>query len=1284
MTGEGSEYSRRKREEHREYSDEETDRIVRESIDEVRKEIEGKESSEPLELPEQVYDSERCVREAIEEVQQEEAERLRLKEQKELEDEQQEAKEPGEKPEEYDAERCVREAIAEVRQEEAERQRLREEREHTEMEKEEQLEVSREERKETAEKDDFEEFEERIIENFGEYGIDPEELKEHWRKKFEEEVQDELGEKSGKETQGEEDETSGHEKTVDGHYYYDDGSGQMYEVKMDSKESSGSETESSSDIQEVQETAPPESEQYENTESKRDAGDIESEDVTQPQETEDTIKERSKKREETEQEKSSEVETKEIKQVKEKAIQESTDEFSEQHDTDVKEESPEIQSTREKKSSEESISTPESETKPQSSETEELMESEDSQDAEEKGEEKSESREEEIWWEYEIEHGSLEDEAYKRYLKEVMDALPEEEQERFNKIIKEKVGTIEDFEELARKHGLDELLEDEEVMEEVRNYLKIRSILENEPDIDIEKLAEEMGIDVELAEEWSRGESEPYSLKKLLNLEAFYLWDEILRSHRERNHPRSREELDAIESDSKFKEDRLFQLEQDDAIAFVEIMTMRRRGDIERRIRNGREVYSRKQIMKLSKKYGVSAREIISWLRGISVPNLIDRISRRNRKQESSLDSANNKIEGTFDVPWEITTLTQFQLALLYHNELRFWETFDEQYEKVQNCFSGKLRRKPKILGKLEYLELKRSYELVKGSPLRISIETKQDIEKLQSKYGTLSSKDWEICKKYLEITDNWTLTIEELSSLYGISKAMVNRWRNGSEPPPIAKLRQWEEERILKEWSTLKEFQPMSRTSHISPRVELYNAPKQYRIGKQLEQRVKIIQGLRAKSDVVINTDDVAIGFDSGRIYFWEKSTSLDLIDLYRGSFFYFIDKNKLAQFVMNIKQTQNLNDSSKGLHGTLTHLNKILSQLFPQKHSETYINLRYNRIKGEQLRFLINLSTWSITDLEQSISKIAGVSGREGIANPRFPQGSKLETVLTRIVSIVISDCNLKSNGTITYHEPDIRRIRIVEKYLQALGDIQLKPTYDERTNHYVTYLSAVIGKALIRLGLTPGNKTIHNPGLFPLIFTFSWDTLCALIEELVPQDGSVKPNLIDWGHSHTLYIDTKEAGISFKLLISQEEVDFVKNHGKPYEHYKRLSMGKLEKFTKDKNRSISRIATKLLNNIYQNPNNLIEYEAQIATILGVKIVKKPVSVFYQKRTGAVTVAWVVRTANKIEALRLGMIAPPNDVRKRRVIQKSILDNPDTVDKILAEYAERGIKVRRWWNDE
>ncbi|MBN2230935.1 MAG: sigma-70 region 4 domain-containing protein, partial [Candidatus Thorarchaeota archaeon] len=218
--------------------------------------------------------------------------------------------------------------------------------------------------------------------------------------------------------------------------------------------------------------------------------------------------------------------------------------------------------------------------------------------------------------------------------------------EHFRECVRDEVETIEDFEELAKKHGLDELLEDEEVMEELRTYLDLRHRLEDEPERNIEELAEELGIDVELAQEWSKGESKPYSLKKLLDLEAFYLWDEILRAYHEQNLPQSREELEKIMRENpQLREDRLFVLERDDAIAWIEIMGMRRRGEIQKRIRNGREIYSRKQIMELSEKYRISASEIIKWLRGEHVPVLIKRT--RNRTKKKSIEKAK---QGKIDV----------------------------------------------------------------------------------------------------------------------------------------------------------------------------------------------------------------------------------------------------------------------------------------------------------------------------------------------------------------------------------------------------------------------------------------------------------------------------------------------------------------------------------------------------------------------------------------------------------------------------------------------------------
>ncbi len=1241
MTREGKEYGRRKREGSDE--DVETDRIVREIINEVRREIENEESPEPKEHPEHEYDPEQCVREVIKEIQQEEAERCRLEEQKESKEKPPETKEKVETSEEWDVDECVRTVIREVQEEEVERQRLREEREHAEMEKEQQIEASYESRKETADKDELDEYEKRIREGFEEHGIDPEEVQERWRKKFEEEVQDEMGEKSRKQTEGEDDEDTGQERTAEGRYYYDDGSGQVYEVQMDSKESSGSETEmeSSGEVQEKVEDPQPEiqedaevKKESKDTESKKYSGEVEPEKVTPTQETEDVVGEKSRKEVRPEQEEIPRVESEEIKQEKKETIKESAETSSEGHSEDTEETSQTPEKGREKSSS-----TPETNTKRK----QERTESEGSQDTEENVEEKSDSREKEIWTEYEIKYGSLEDENHKRAIREIKELLPEEEQEKFNESVREKVQTIEDFEDLARKHGLDEILEDEEVMEEIRNYLKVRRTLEQEPDTDIEELAEEMGIDAELAEEWSRGESEPYSLKKLLNLEAFYIWDEIIRSHREQNHPESREEVESIlESNSELKEDRLFPLEQDDAIAYVEIMAMRRRGEIQRRIRNGREVYSRKQIMELSKKYSISAHEIISWLRGISVPNFIKRVSKENQKQESSLGSANDKIEGTLErehIPWIIKTMTQFQLAIQYHNELRFWETFDKQYEMVRDYLNGKTHRKPKLLKKLETLGLRRAYEETLGCSPQVKIDSMDDVERLHAKYKTLTKKDRETCQKYFDVIENSSLSDKTLAKQYGISKQKASRWRNRIEPPPISKLRRMEEDRILDDWANRKEF-----------------AGTLYLIAKSHEQTETVNQ---------------------------TKSGELDLIDLCENVYFYFATKDRLAKFLMNIKRYLGL-DSDLGLHNTVQRLNKILTKAFPENKSKKFISLRYNRIKGAYLKVLLKLSTWSTDDLEKSISRITDITGRSSnISNPRFLQGKELEVVLSRIIAIVISDSHLRSNGAIIYHEPDLRRIRIVEKYLQNLGNITLNPIYDKRTNHYIVNILSVVGKMLLKLGLTPGNKTIHNPCFPEVIFNFSESALCAVLEELIPQDGTVTPTSVSCSHSHTLHPGI-DVSIQMKPLINQEEVDLVKDKGTPYEHYSRLSIGLLKDFAKSKDSRISKVAKRLLKHISENLNNFIEGEVRIATLLGIKVVSNPQSVFYHKRTGAVTISWGVRTTGKFEAIRFAMIAPPNDVKKKRVMHRAILDNPAIVEKILSEHRELGIVIRKWWEEE
>jgi len=1249
-------------------------------------------------------------------------------------------RESKEIPEEYDVEQIVKEAIEEVRQEEIERQRLREEREHAEMEMEEQLEASREERKETADKDDFEELEKSICENFDNYGIDPEEVKERWRKRFEEDVQDELGEQSRTEKEGEDDEPAGQERNAEGHYSYDDGSGQMYEVEMDSKESSGAETESCSDVQEVHEEIPSEAE-YENTESKKDAGDIQSEDVTPTQETEDAIKERSKKREEPEQEASSEIETKEVKQAKEKTIQESTDESSEEQGTDVKEESAETRSTPEKKSNEgeESISTPKSESTPQSCETEELIESEDSQDVEEKVEEEIESQEEEIWKEYEIEHSSLEDENHKRCLREIMDQLPEEDQEEFNEHVKEKVQTIEDFEELVRKHGLDELLDDDEVMEEIRNYLKIRRSLEQEPDTDIEKLAAEMGIDAELAEEWSRGESEPYSLKKLLNLEAYYLMDEIVRNYREQKYPESGKELESIlETNSELRADRLFSLEHDDAIAWVEIMAMRRRGEICRRIRNGREVYSRQQIMELSEKYAISAREIISWLRGESTPTLIRKVGKKKLKKQN--------LEGTsFDTGNLIGSRAVFEQVLSRNQNIRLDKRFEIWYRDVMIYFTlveelakgdvnlerfaqahgisvwklRKIRReRPYLLNRLERSELQRIYTEVNGGSPEVSIESMEDLKRLLDIHDDLRLDNYDKCETYFEMrklrAQGWTYT--KLSKKFKMHRTNINLWLNEYPPKPIPKLREAEEQRLIQNWAegqVLKLRISADNESEQRRKLRKVVLPNNGKIDniEALENAVKqLASQLGSSSERVLyaevdydneqfllNKDkleqlvkeylnrEVHLALVDNRLYIWEPNNyPFHLINLYRDFYFYFPSAADFAKF---LEQTKTDLDKSMSLNLGRTHLENLISQICDMEKSVSFRNKkgrRFFRIKGQHLQLLLDIRGLVLSDLEGKISKITGYYGYGGIVNPKFPSGERLASILARLYTTIGCDGGIRKNGEVRYWEEYPDRIERVIDNLRELGDININQKL-EKDNLYRCHMPIIIGRILQQMGLQSGNKTRHNPQLDrEFLEAMTWEVACAFTADTIPEDGSVRAGRISCTHSMMLKYGAKNNKYGFLSLVGNDEIKLIKKHGKRDGDSWNIPIGKLKKLRDSDNSKEAQTASKLYRIVFENPSNQINDETQIIESLGVELSVAPICVHYHKKTGNVTVSWRWTTAGEKEAMKLAIIAPPNDVKKKSILGKWLLENPEETEKMYRELRSQDIDVSRWWIDK
>ena len=92
----------------------------------------------------------------------------------------------------------------------------------------------------------------------------------------------------------------------------------------------------------------------------------------------------------------------------------------------------------------------------------------------------------------------------------------------------------------------------------------------------------------------------------------------------------------------------------------------------------------------------------------------------------------------------------------------------------------------------------------------------------------------------------------------------------------------------------------------------------------------------------------------------------------------------------------------------------------------------------------------------------------------------------------------------------------------------------------------------------------------------------------------------------------------------------------------------------------------------------------EERITSIIGIKIVTTPDQIRYFTKTGRVSVSWQARTANSIEAMKLAIIAPPNDVKKRNFLRGWLRSKSDEVEEICKYLAENNLEFRKWWVDE
>jgi hypothetical protein len=311
----------------------------------------------------------------------------------------------------------------------------------------------------------------------------------------------------------------------------------------------------------------------------------------------------------------------------------------------------------------------------------------------------------------------------------------------------------------------------------------------------------------------------------------------------------------------------------------------------------------------------------------------------------------------------------------------------------------------------------------------------------------------------------------------------------------------------------------------------------------------------------------------------------------------------------------------------------------------------------------------------------------GNGGIDGPRFLSGEELEVALARLAASILCDGHIKRrNNAVGYYESDLDRIRIFKKNLQQFGDVKLPGYWDKDGNLYNVYMSTVFGIILQQLGVVSGDKTVQNPQLnSEFIEGLSWKALCALIEDTLPEDGTVAPNRISCTHSMALHAGDKTTSYGFAPLVGSHEIELIKSEGEREDDLDcwRLQFGKLEKLTLSKDSDIASLAKTLSDVSHANPSNFIIAEHRALEKLEIKTVKAPISVNYYHKSGRVSVAWKW-TVTGDDAIKLAIIAPPNDAVKRGVLRKWLRSIPLDVEGILLDLELKGLKPNHWWKRE
>jgi hypothetical protein len=572
---------------------------------------------------------------------------------------------------------------------------------------------------------------------------------------------------------------------------------------------------------------------------------------------------------------------------------------------------------------------------------------------------------------------------------------------------------------------------------------------------------------------------------------------------------------------------------------------------------------------------------------------------------------------------------------------------------------------------------------------VRSQVRTEEDLEELMERYAerALRSPEQEEARAYLRgEREERPGLLRELTALeterqWASLVEGVARETNEPEAEERTGLRRlegaWMKEALSESAAEGWDHERLSEVLSEAGR----RLPESSRIAYVDVSELPPLKGALERARERLEGEGVRVGLVEERLYLWRPDTTpTKLENVYSDLYYYFRDRDTFQRYVVKVGRALGFEEAEQ--RRTLEHVNRLALQTMGNPSDGPCINVRLRRIRGSYINLMNDLCSETLEALETRISRITGWNGHGGVKNPRFPQGSSFEKAVARISATAFSDCTIEPNGVVKYAESDLARLKRVEQNLKEFGDINLRPRYVKSERHYLSHIPFIIGKILMSRGVPSGDRTIQNPGLHASMKKGPESVAEAYIEDMTPQDGCIGAKIIIWRRANALDGGKKNEKYGLQSAIGDAEKSLIKDQGRKEKGKSEswvLSRGRLAKL--ERNPEFAETAKRLSRTIADNPNRLIIDEVELVKSLGVGAVAVPSDVRYYPKTGRVTAVWQAYTTGLKEAIKLGVIAPPNDIQKRRQMRDLITGRPRTLKIVLRELEKKGMSYEKWW---